>query len=298
MAQAPSVLSLHQDSSSRRAAQHHHNDLAHPPQHGPAQKKKTLGKPTPQQSQVAHKLKSARRKNSEIGKHALWNAGIETAHRLASGAQTSTASNSRLQTHRPNASTTSQSKQPSCMTIDPASQNQHLAKTQDRRSTYRKGTQMRSHCSQTTLVDQMSSARNSSSSAVRHKLNQQAASSKRLTAGRFQRQKDVSESNEGRMQSTGEASERAKMAVMQNYVSHEIVKEKKAGVAHNQPRQGNVSFRGIRSISQRGSIGAVSQGNPKKGSRNVAAGHGAATSFSTAGKPTTERPATSRMSAR
>lgn len=42
----------------------------------------------------------------------------------------------------------------------------------------------------------------------------------------------------------------------------------------------------------------MSQGNPKKGSRNVAVGQVAAASFSTTGKSTAERPATSRMSAR
>lgn len=35
------------------------------------------------------------------------------------------------------------------------------------------------------------------------------------------------------MQSTSEACERARLVVMQNYVSHDIVKEKKAAVAHN-----------------------------------------------------------------
>lgn len=86
MPPAPSVLSLHQDSSSRRGARHQHDDLVLPQQNGQAQKKKTVGKPTPQQSQVAHKLKSARRKNSESGKHAVWTSGIESSHRLGPGA--------------------------------------------------------------------------------------------------------------------------------------------------------------------------------------------------------------------
>lgn len=87
------------------------------------------------------------------------------------------------------------------------------------------------------------------------------------------------------------------MAVMQNYVSQELVREKKAGVAHNPPRQGNVSFRGLRS-SQRGSIGAVSQAHPRKGSRHVASGQGVVASFGTNGKPTADRPATSRLNGR
>lgn len=131
---------------------------------------------------------------------------------------------------------------------------------------------------------------------------------KRLTAGKFssghrQRSKDSKKSE--RILSNEQASEgrvQPRNPMINNYLTQTLQQQKAAGgVIHNQPRAGNASFRSIRSISQRGSVGATAGVaacmKPRTNSRNVTSGSGIVASASAyASEP--ERPATSRVHVR
>lgn len=79
---------------------------------------------------------------------------------------------------------------------------------------------------------------------------------------------------------TSESRGQPRNPLVNNYLTQTLRHQQNSarGVLHNQPRAGNVSFRGIRSISQRGSTGTAAGVTTcvksRSNSRNVTSGSG------------------------